>query len=150
MAISHVGVGLVGPFPTARSQMKFILVAVDYFTKWIEAEPLATIASSKIINFYWQRIVCRFGVPQTIVSDNIIQFTSKRTRELCQEMRIQMRFSSVEHPQTNGKVESCNKVILRHQFGGRSSSPTRPVGVIFLYIPMELKSILGARKWTWS
>ncbi|XP_057418426.1 uncharacterized protein LOC130712618 [Lotus japonicus] len=107
------GVDLVGPFPTARLQMMFILVAVDYFTKWVEAEPLASITATKIINFYWKRIVCRFGVPRAIVSDNGTQFASNQTKEFCEEMGIQRRFSSVEHPQTNGQAESANKVILR-------------------------------------
>lgn len=107
------GVDLVGPFPTARSQKKFILVAVDYFTKWVEAEPLASITARKIVNFYWKRIVCRFGIPRAIVSNNGVQFTSNQAREFCEEMGIQRRFSSVEHPHTNGQAESANKVILR-------------------------------------
>ncbi|XP_057444368.1 uncharacterized protein LOC130736570 [Lotus japonicus] len=64
------GVDLVGPFPIARSQMKFILVAIDYFTKWVEDEPLASITVVKIVSFYWKRIVCLFGVPREIVSYN--------------------------------------------------------------------------------
>ncbi|XP_057444007.1 uncharacterized protein LOC130736179 [Lotus japonicus] len=82
------GVDLVGPFPTARSQMKFILVAVDYFTKWVEAEPLASITAGKIVKFYWKKIMCRFGVPRAIVSDNGTQFASNQAREFCEEMGI--------------------------------------------------------------
>lgn len=86
------GVDLVGIFQTARSQMKFILVVVDYFTNWIEAEPLATITSSKIVNFYWRMIVCRFGVPRAIVSDNETQFTSNRTIEFVKKWAFRCDF----------------------------------------------------------
>ncbi|XP_057452459.1 uncharacterized protein LOC130744287 [Lotus japonicus] len=82
------GVDLVGPFPTARSQMKFILVAVDYFIKWVEVEPLASITAAKTTSFYWKRIVCRFGLPRAIVSDNGTQFASNQTKEFCEEMGI--------------------------------------------------------------
>ncbi|XP_057452766.1 uncharacterized protein LOC130744612 [Lotus japonicus] len=68
------GVDLVGPFPEARSQTRFILVAVDYFTKWIEAEVLTSIGAAKIKSFYWRKLVCRFGIPSVIVSDNGTQF----------------------------------------------------------------------------
>ena len=53
------GIDLLGPFPTAPGQLKFVVVAVDYFTKWIEAEPLATITSNNIQKFVWKSIICR-------------------------------------------------------------------------------------------
>lgn len=92
--------------------MKYIVVVVGYFTKWIKAEALLTITAAKIRNFIWRRIVYRFGVPLAIVTFNGIQFTRYLTRDLCEELGIQMRFALIEHPQTNGKVESANKVIL--------------------------------------
>ena len=50
--------------------MKFLLVAIDYFTKWVEAEALAIITETKVQNFVWKNIVYRFGIPRTIISDN--------------------------------------------------------------------------------
>ncbi|MCH80183.1 gag-pol polyprotein [Trifolium medium] len=88
------GVDILGPFPTSQGQAKFLLVAVDYFTKWIEAEPVATISSDRVKKFYWKNLICRFGLPKYIVSDNGTQFT-------------------MEHPQANGQAESANKVILK-------------------------------------
>jgi len=64
------GMDIVGPFPPGKGQCKFLLVGVDYFTKWIEAEPLATISAAKVKGFVWKNIICRFGIPHTIVSDN--------------------------------------------------------------------------------
>ncbi|RDX99673.1 Tf2-6, partial [Mucuna pruriens] len=77
----------------------------DYFTKWVEAEPTAIITTERIKRFYWKRIICRFGLPVEIVSDNSTQFASKGT--------IKQSFTSVEHPQSNGQAEAANKVILR-------------------------------------
>src|ERR1044072_555383 len=61
-------------------------------------------------NFYWKRLICRFGTLMAIISDNGQQFDSKYTTEFCQSMGIQNRFASVEHPQKNFQVESANKV----------------------------------------
>ena len=57
--------------------MKFLLVAIDYFTKWVEAEALETITETKVQNFVWKNIICRFGIPRTIISDNGRQFDSQ-------------------------------------------------------------------------
>ena len=64
------GLDILGPLPIGKSQCKFIIVAVDYFTKWAEAQPLATITGQKIRNFVWHSIICRFGIPRPLVSDN--------------------------------------------------------------------------------
>jgi hypothetical protein len=68
---------IVGPLPTAQGNFKFAVVAVDYFTKWIEARPLATITSATIRKFFWQQIICRFGVPKELTVDNGKQFDCK-------------------------------------------------------------------------
>ena len=64
------GLDILGPLPIAMGQCKFIIVAMDYFTKWAEAEPLATITEHKVCNFVWCSIICRFGIPRSLVSDN--------------------------------------------------------------------------------
>ncbi|GAU47407.1 hypothetical protein TSUD_403880 [Trifolium subterraneum] len=107
------GVDILGPFTTSQGQAKVLLVAVDYFTKWIEAEPVATISSERVKKFYWKNIICRFDIPKCIVSDNGTQFTSESVINFCQEKGICNMFISVEHPQANGQVESANKIILR-------------------------------------
>ena len=58
----------MGPLPQGKRQMKFLLVAIGYFTKWVEAEALATITETKVQNFVWKNIVCRFKIPRTIRS----------------------------------------------------------------------------------
>jgi hypothetical protein len=61
---------IVGPLPTAQGNCKFISVAVDYFTKWVEAKGLANITTPTIQKFSWQNIVCRFGVLRELTIDN--------------------------------------------------------------------------------
>ncbi|RDY08493.1 Gypsy retrotransposon integrase-like protein 1, partial [Mucuna pruriens] len=64
------GVDILGPFAPALGQVKYLIVAVDYFTKWIEVEPIAMISVERIKRIYWKKIICRFGLPTKIVSDN--------------------------------------------------------------------------------
>ena len=87
------------------------MVVVNYFTKWAEAKPLATISSKKVQDFVWEIIIYRYGIPQEIVSDNGTQFDSKEFREFCNELGIKKNFSLVDHPQTNGQVEAINRII---------------------------------------
>jgi len=93
--------------------MKYLVVAIEYFTKWVEAELVAQIIVHKVQHFVWKHIVCRFRVPRHLVSDNGTQFTSQQLGKLCSELEIKQIFVSVEHPQTNGQVESPNRVLLR-------------------------------------
>ena len=69
-------INIIGPLPLGKRQVKFLLVAIDYFTKWVEAEPLAVINENKIQTFVWKNIICRFGIPRMIISDNGRQFDS--------------------------------------------------------------------------
>ncbi len=55
--------------------MKFLIVAVEYFTKWVEAEAIATITEQAMKNFMWKNVICQFGVPCTFISDNGTQFS---------------------------------------------------------------------------
>ena len=64
------GIDLVGALPTRKGGVRYAVVAIDYFTKWAEAEPLATITSKKVLDFVVKSIICRFGLPKKIVSDN--------------------------------------------------------------------------------
>jgi len=93
--------------------MKYLVVAIEYFTKWIKAEQVAQITAHKITHFVWKNIVCRFGVPKRFVSNNGTQFASQQLGKLCSEVGIKQVFASVEHPQTNGQVESVNRILLR-------------------------------------
>ena len=60
----------MGPLPIAVTQKKFLLVATDYFSKWVEAEAYASIKDKDVMKFIWNNIICRFGIPQAIIADN--------------------------------------------------------------------------------
>ena len=87
------------------------MVIVDYFMKWIEAEALASITPMKIKEFVYRNIVCRYGVPYTIISDNGKQFDCNKFKEFYEKLQINKSFSSVVRPQANGQVEAINKTI---------------------------------------
>ncbi|XP_065049834.1 uncharacterized protein LOC135679779 [Musa acuminata AAA Group] len=106
------GLDLLGPFPPASGQRRYIVVAIDYFTRWPEAESLAAITEQQIEKFIWKNIVTRFGLPRTIVTDNGTQFSGKRIQEFCASYGIRLKHSSVAHPQTNGLAEVTNRSIL--------------------------------------
>lgn len=60
----------MGPFPKSPGRVKLLVVVVDYFTKWIEAEPVSAIIGRSIIKFMWKNIITRFGIPRVLISDN--------------------------------------------------------------------------------
>ena len=91
-------IDIVSPLPQGKGQVKFLLVAIDYFTKWVEAEALATINEARIQSFVWKNIICRFGIPLAIISDNGKQFDSQGFREFCSNLGIKNQFSSPGHP----------------------------------------------------
>ena len=106
-------IDIVDPLPQGKGQVKFLLVAIDYFTKWVEAEPLATITEARIQSFVWKNIICRFEIPLAIISDNERQFDSQGFREFCSNLGINNQFSSPGHPQANGQTEVTNRTLLK-------------------------------------
>ena len=93
---------------------RYLLVGTDYFTKWVEAEPLANIRDVDAKMFVWKSIVTRFGVPHTLISDNGLQFDSKAFRRYYSELGITNRYSIPAYPQGNGQAEVVNKVIVNN------------------------------------
>jgi transposase InsO family protein len=102
---------LLGPLPPAQGNLKYVVVAVEYFSKWIEAK-LATITSVTVQKFFWQNIVCLFGVPKVITVDNGTQFDAEAFKDFCDRIGTKIHFASVRHPESNGLVESANGIIM--------------------------------------
>ena len=103
----------MGPFPTAVRQLKFLVVGIDYFTKWVEAKTLATIIEKNVRGFVWRCIICRFGIPRVLVSDNRKQFDNDSFWDFCSQLGIRNHYSSPAHPQANGQVEVTNRSLLK-------------------------------------
>ncbi|XP_012846942.1 PREDICTED: uncharacterized protein LOC105966912 [Erythranthe guttata] len=106
------GIDIVGPMPLAKGQRKFLIVAVDYFSKWVEAVAVARITDTEVMKFIWQNICCRYGLPRDLISDNGTQFNSAKIQGWCAGLGIKQRFAAVAHPQANGQVEVTNRVLL--------------------------------------
>jgi ribonuclease HI len=106
------GLDLLGPLPPAQGNLKYVVVAIEYFSKWIEAKPLATITSVTVQKIFWQNIVCRFGVPKAITVDNGTQFDVEAFKEFCEQIGTKIHFASVRHPESNGLVERANDIIM--------------------------------------
>jgi hypothetical protein len=106
------GIDIVGPLPTAPGNYTHAVVAVEYFSKWVEAKPLLSITSATIQKFFWQNIVCRFGVPHDVTVDYGKQFDSAEFKEFCAYLGTKLCFASVYHPQSNGAVEWANGIIF--------------------------------------
>ncbi|RVW84825.1 Gag-Pol polyprotein [Vitis vinifera] len=106
------GMDIVGPLPAATAQNKFLLVATDYFNKWVEAEAYASIKDKDLTKFVWKNIICRFGIPQTIIADNGPQFDSITFRNFCSELNIWNLYSTPCYPQSNGQAEATNKTLI--------------------------------------
>jgi len=107
------GIHILGPFPLAIRQMKYLIVAIEYITKWIETESVAQITAHKVQHFVWKNMVCCFGIPRHLISNNGTQFINQQLEKLCTKLGIKQIFPSVEHPQTNGQTELANRVLLR-------------------------------------
>ena len=103
----------MGPFPTAIRQLKFLVVGIDYFTKWVEAEALATITEKNIRSFIWRCIICRFSIPRVLVSNNGKLFNNDSFWDFCSQLRIKNHYSSPAHPQANEQVEVTNRSLLK-------------------------------------
>ena len=106
------GLDMVSPLQRAPGGFTHLFVAIDKFTKWIEAKPVAKITATKAKEFF-QDIVVRFGVPNRIITDNGTQFTDAEFKDWCEELGIKIYYASVEHPQSNGQAERANGMVLQ-------------------------------------
>ncbi|XP_058198454.1 uncharacterized protein LOC131313976 [Rhododendron vialii] len=114
--IEEVHEGICGPHMSgvmlARKILRqgFILVVIDYFTKWMEVESYKTLTAVQVAHFIRKNVIYRYSVPQAFVSDNGTHFKG-RVLELFNEFKIQIHHSTVYRPQTNGAVEAANKNV---------------------------------------
>jgi hypothetical protein len=106
------GVDILGPFPRAIGGYRFLFVAIDKFTKWTEATPIVSITQGADVAFL-KSIICRFGVPSRIITNNGTQFRSRLFQEYCEGIGTQLCFASVAHSRSNGQADRANTEILR-------------------------------------
>ena len=102
------GLDIMGPFPTVLRQLKFLVVGINYFTEWVEAELLATITEKSICSFVRRNMIYRYGIPRVLVSNNGKQFDNNAFKDFCSELGIKNHYSSPAHSQANGQVKVTN------------------------------------------
>ena len=107
----------IGPIePAASTGHRFILVAINYFTKWVESTSYMSVTKKVVADFVRNNLICRFGVPESITIDNCANLNSHLMRHICEQFKITHRNSTAYSPQMNGTVEAANmniKKILR-------------------------------------
>ena len=113
MTFCSMGLDIIGPFPIAIRKLKFLVASIDYFTKWIEAEFLATIIEKNVRNFIWRNIIYRYGIPRVLVSDNGKQFDNDLFRDFYSQLGIKNHYFLPVHPQANEQVKVTNRSLLK-------------------------------------
>ena len=110
----RIAMDFLGPLPSTSRGNKHILVVSDYFTKWVEAYPLADQRAETVGNVLWQHYFPRFGFPVELHSDQGRNFESEVIRYLCERMSVYKTRTTPYHPQSDGQVERFNRVILSY------------------------------------
>ena len=99
--------------PKASNGHRFILVAIYYFTKWVEAASYANVTKQVVVRFIKNQIICRYGVPSKIITDNGSNLNNNMVEALCKDFKIAHHNSSPYRPKMNGVVEAANKNIKK-------------------------------------
>ena len=99
--------------PTASNGHHFILVAIDYFTKWVEAASFASVTKNVVAQFIKNNLIYRYGIPERIITDNGTNLNNAMITELCTQFKIKHHKSSPYRPKMNGAVEAANKNIKK-------------------------------------
>jgi len=107
---THLGLDIIGPLPITTRGNQYILVIVDYFTKWVEAESSSSITSQDVV-YFLSKIFARFGTPYTITTDNGVQFNSDFTKIFLDLYDVYIKFTVTYHPESNGLTENRNREI---------------------------------------
>ncbi|XP_070032809.1 uncharacterized protein [Nicotiana tomentosiformis] len=108
------GMDVIRPIePKASNGHRFILVAIDYFTKWVEAVTFKAIINKAVVDFVHSNIICHFGIPKTIITDNAANLNIHLMRGVCEQFKITHRNSTSYRPKANGAVEAANKNIKK-------------------------------------
>ncbi|GJS74013.1 reverse transcriptase domain-containing protein [Tanacetum coccineum] len=105
------GLDFMGPFPQSRGN-KYILVAVDYVSKWVEAQALPTY-DARVVAKFLRQLFARFGVPKALISDKGTHFCNSQLEKALQRYGVTHKLSMAYHSQSNGQTEVTNKAIKR-------------------------------------
>ena len=102
---------MIGPFKPALGGFRYMYVAIDKFSKWIEYKPLVSTTTKKAVELF-EDIIHRFGLLNSIITDLGTTFTSHHFWEFYEDRYVSIKYVSVVHPRANGQVERANGMIL--------------------------------------
>src|SRR6266498_874456 len=105
------GIDIVGPLTETSRENKYIVITIDYFTKYLEARALANANARNVVNFLYEDIICRYGYSKKIISDRGIYFNNQVIENLLERFKIRHNLSTSYHPKTNRLVERFNKTL---------------------------------------
>ncbi|RDX92458.1 Gypsy retrotransposon integrase-like protein 1, partial [Mucuna pruriens] len=113
-SFSMWSIDVIGPIePKASNGHRFILVAIDYFTKWVKVASYSAVTRSVVVKFIKRNIICRYGLPAHIIIDNDTNLNKKLMTELCEQFWIHYHNSTPYRPKMNGAIEAANKNIKK-------------------------------------
>ncbi|XP_062104998.1 uncharacterized protein LOC133816630 [Humulus lupulus] len=128
-------------------RLKYAIVAIDYYTKWVEAESMSTITSKKALDFDINNIVCQYGLPHKIMSDNRKQFDSIHFIDFFERHAIVKSFSAVARPQANGKMDAMSNILnTKEKAKSLKEQVARRVAPLLMGIPDHRNNF----NWTYS
>ena len=107
----QIDIDFVGPLPVTSDGNRYIIVSIDYLTKWPEARPLPRATADVTAQFIYEEIICHHECPQIILSDRGSHFNNQMIAQLLDSFQITHNFSTLYHPQTNGLVERFNRTL---------------------------------------
>nr|GEY10908.1 putative reverse transcriptase domain, ribonuclease H-like domain protein [Tanacetum cinerariifolium] len=123
------GMDILGPLPPARGGAKFVIVAIDYFTKWIKAKPLVKITCKEVIHFAMDNIIFRFGLPRVIVTDNGAQLANRlverANRSLMEGIKTRLGREKA------GWVDELPNVLWAHRTSIKQSNEETPFSLTY-------------------
>src|SRR6266542_4285932 len=107
----RIGIDIVGPLTITKRGNRYIVTAIDYFTKWSIVKAIKEATAKTISKFIYEKIICEHGCSQVLQSDQEIHFVNRMIQELSKKFRIKHRLSTPYHPQTNDLVERFNQTL---------------------------------------
>src|SRR3954447_16771290 len=107
----RIGIDFVRPLERTKKGNRYILVITDYLTKWPEAKAMKEATANNVIQFIYEKVICRHGCPKIILSDRGAHFRNKLVDRLCEKFKVKHKLSSPYHPETNGLVERFNRTL---------------------------------------
>ena len=108
------GIDFIGPItPKASNRQRFIFVVIDYFKKWVEAASYTNVTRMVICRFIKKDIICRYGIPKRIISNNTTNLNNKMIEQICEQFKIKHHNFTPYCPKMNGAIEAANKNVKK-------------------------------------